>query len=51
MRSPFLSDISRHMRARGYSLRTEQTYLHWIRRYIYFIELAHPKNKGAQEVE
>lgn len=51
MRSPFLTDISRHMRARGYSLRTEQTYLHWIRRYIYFIEMAHPKDKGAPEVE
>lgn len=51
MRSPFLTAISRHMRARGYSLRTEQTYLHWIRRYIYFIEMAHPKDKGDPEVE
>lgn len=51
MRSPFLTDISRHMRARGYSLRTEQTYLHWIRRYIYFIERKHPNQHGAAEVE
>lgn len=30
--SPFLNDISRYMQTRGYSLRTEKTYLHWVRK-------------------
>ncbi len=29
--SPFLNDIRRFMRTRGYSLRTEKTYVYWIR--------------------
>ena len=38
-------------RLRGYSLKTEKTYVHWIRRYIYFINKAHPSTCGAAEVE
>ncbi len=32
--SPFLNDIRRFMRTRGYSLRTEKTYVYWIRFFI-----------------
>ncbi|MDO9475128.1 MAG: phage integrase N-terminal SAM-like domain-containing protein, partial [Pseudohongiella sp.] len=42
MTSPFLQEISRDMRLRGYSLKTEKTYLHWILRYIHFINRRHP---------
>lgn len=49
-RSPFLNHIRQEIRLRGYSLRTEKTYLHWIKRYIYFHRLAHPEQLGAQEV-
>ncbi|WP_406665108.1 phage integrase N-terminal SAM-like domain-containing protein [Gallaecimonas sp. GXIMD1310] len=31
-------------------MRTEKTYLHWIKRYIYFHRLTHPEQMGAQEV-
>lgn len=49
-RSPFLNHIRQEIRLRGYSLRTEKTYLHWIKRYIYFHRLKHPEQMGTQEV-
>ena len=49
-RSPFLNHIRQELRLRGYSLRTEKTYLHWIKRYIYFHWLVHPAQMGTQEV-
>ena len=48
--SPFLNSISRAMRLRGYSLRTEKTYLHWIKRFIRFHKMSHPENMDASEV-
>jgi hypothetical protein len=32
------------MRLHGYSLATENTYLLWIKRFIYFCELQHPQD-------
>ncbi|MBV0934970.1 site-specific integrase, partial [Marinobacterium weihaiense] len=49
-RSPFLNHIRQELRLRGYSLRTEKTYLHWIKHFIYFHRLTHPAQMGAQEV-
>ena len=51
MSSPFLESLRREMRLRGYSIRTEKTYLHWIRQYIYFINKRHPKDAGQDEVK
>ncbi|WP_096779226.1 phage integrase N-terminal SAM-like domain-containing protein [Zobellella denitrificans] len=48
--SPFLNRIRQELRLRGYSLRTEKTYLHWIKRYIRFHHLSHPAEMGAPEV-
>ncbi len=48
--SPFLNDISRYMRTRGYSLRTEKTYLHWVRRFIRFHQYQHPKHMDSISV-
>jgi len=31
MPSPYLQDLVRNMRLRGYAIRTQKTYLHWIR--------------------
>jgi uncharacterized protein YfbU (UPF0304 family) len=39
---PFLNGISRYMRLRGYSGKTEKTYLHWIRYFIRFQQRRHP---------
>ena len=36
---------------RHYSLRTEQAYIHWTKRYIYFHGKRHPRELGPKEVE
>jgi integron integrase len=38
------------IRRRHYSYRTEQAYVHWIKRYIYFHDRRHPSEMGAAEV-
>jgi integron integrase len=49
--SPRLLDrVRRELRARHRSLRTEKSYLHWIRHYIRFHGLRHPGELGAQQV-
>jgi len=46
-----LLDSVRHtLRLRHYSHRTEQSYIHWIRRYIFFHNKKHPKEMGADHV-
>ena len=39
------------MRLLDYSLRTEQTYLEWIKRFIFFHQKRHPREMGAAEGE
>ena len=39
------------IRARHYSLRTEETYLGWVKRFILFHGKRHPRAMGAQEVQ
>ena len=49
--SPELLDRMRaEIRVRHYSIRTEQTYIDWARRYIYFHDKRHPQDMGAAEV-
>ena len=50
MASKFLEEIRRHMRMRGYSLKTEKAYLYWIKYFIRFNKLKHPKEMGGNEV-
>jgi len=49
--SPFLSTVRREIRLRGYSLKTEKSYLFWIRRFILFHRKQHPQDMGAPEVK
>jgi hypothetical protein len=35
---------------RHYSVRTEEQYIHWIKRFIYFSGKRHPAEMGAAEV-
>jgi len=50
-RSPKLLDRVRvALRVRHYALRTEQAYIAWIRRYIYYHHVRHPDDMGAVEV-
>ena len=39
------------IRYKQYSLRTEESYLHWIKRFIVFHGKRHPREMGAGEVE
>ena len=36
---------------RHYSLRTEQTYIQWIKRFILFHKKRHPRDMGEKEIE
>lgn len=49
-KSPFIESVRRLMRLRGYSIRTEQSYLYWIRYYIRFHRYQHPKDLGPEDV-
>ena len=49
-KSKFLSDIRHYMRMHGYSIRTENTYVYWIRFYIRFHRLQHPTALGPNHV-
>lgn len=46
-----LDQLRASLRLRHYSLRTEQQYLQWVRRFILFHGKRHPKTMGATEVE
>jgi integron integrase len=46
-----LDQVSAKMRVKHYSLRTEKTYIDWIKRYIWHFDKRHPKDMGAAEVE
>jgi integron integrase len=49
-KSPLLQEVVNQIRVRHYSIRTEETYLHWIKRYIYFHKKRHPKEMAEKEV-
>jgi integron integrase len=49
---PKLLDQVRYtLRRKHYSYRTEQAYVHWIKRFILFHDKRHPKDMGAPEIE
>jgi len=45
-----LARVSEAIRRRYYSRRTEQAYVHWIKRFIYFHGKRHPRDIGEAEV-
>lgn len=45
-----LDEVRNVMRTKHYSLRTEQTYINWIKQYIIFNQKRHPAELGAREV-
>ena len=50
--SPKLMDSLRtDLRAHGYALTTERTYLHWIKRFIFFHNYRNPRCMGKTEIE
>ena len=45
-----IQKIREIVRLKNYSIRTEQSYVGWIRRYILFHQKQHPKDMGAREI-
>ncbi|MDO3384934.1 site-specific integrase [Gilvimarinus sp. SDUM040013] len=50
-RSPFLEMVRQEIRLRGYSMRTERTYLYWIRHFVLFNDKLHPEALENAEIE
>ena len=50
-RPGLLDEVRRQVRLRHYSLRTEQAYVGWIRRFVHANGRRHPRELGAAEVE
>jgi integron integrase len=46
-----LDQLRERIRYDHYSLRTEQSYVQWVRRFVHFHKLRHPKEMGGSEVE
>ena len=46
-----LDQVRERIRAKHCRLRTEQTCMQWIRRFIVFHDMRHPKELGGPEVE
>lgn len=49
-RSPFLEEVRAAIRVKHYSIRTEEAYVNWVKRYILFHNKQHPGKMGASEV-
>lgn len=47
----FMEIVRRKLRERRYSRRTEEAYVHWIRRYIMYNDRRHPRDLGEAEVQ
>jgi hypothetical protein len=48
--SSFLQSVCEALKVRHLSIRTEQAYLHWIKRFILFNGKRHPAEMGEREV-
>lgn len=46
-----LEQVRDAIRLKHYSYQTEKTYVHWIKRYIFFHNKRHPKDMGGKEIE
>jgi integron integrase len=46
-----LDQLRDRLRLKHYSLRTEQAYVQWVKRYIFFHAVRHPADMGKEEVE
>ncbi len=49
--SHLLDQFRLHMRKNGLAYRTEQTYIHWVKQFIYFHNKQHPKAMGSKQIE
>jgi len=49
-KSKLLDQVRDVIRVRHYSIRTEEAYTHWIKRYIFFHNKRHPSEMGESEL-
>lgn len=49
--SPFLESVRNKIRMKHYSIRTEESYVQWVKCYIFFHGKQHSGETGAPEVE
>lgn len=50
--SPSLFEVVRNkIRVKHYSIRTEKTYIYWIKSYLHFYSLQHPRELGSAQIE
>jgi hypothetical protein len=49
--SPFIEQVRSELRTRHFSLRTEKTYLYWIRHFILFNDKRHPEAMDNSNIE
>jgi integron integrase len=45
-----LTQLSQAMRSRHYSRKTEATYIHWVKRFIFFHHVRHPQEMAEPEI-
>jgi len=49
---PSLFEVVRNkIRVKHHSIRTEKTYIYWIKSYLQFYSLQHPRELGAAQIE
>jgi integron integrase len=51
MGKKLLDQVRDQIRIRHYSIKTEKSYVGWIKRYIYYHKLRHPAEMGKREIE
>lgn len=42
--------IRETIRQKGYSYKTEETYVHWYKRFVKFSQMRHPESMGEEEI-
>ncbi|HSL89792.1 MAG TPA: phage integrase N-terminal SAM-like domain-containing protein, partial [Ignavibacteriaceae bacterium] len=45
-----LDQVRAYLRVKHYSPKTEEAYINWIKRFIYFHNKRHPKEMGSEEI-
>jgi hypothetical protein len=45
-----MDSLREALRSRHYSRRTEQTYCHWVKRFIFFHKVRHPAEMAEPEI-
>jgi len=45
-----LDQVRNALRTKNYSMKTEEAYIHWIKKYIFFHNKRHPKEMGEKEI-